>query len=355
MGVDGAGGHFVALALADRHGLAGEHAFINAGAAFGNLPVHREFFTRTNADMITRPNLFHRQILLLAITDYAGGFCSQVQQPTHGFRGLALGAKLQCLPQIDQADNHRRRLKIHVPCHFRQCIRDAGYRHGIDPGSAGPQGDQRIHVGIVVPERFPRAGEKVTTGDGHDAQGDHAKGQPDRLVLAGHHHGAEIHAPDHQAETESQTDSHLHQQGLVLLTILLLLAVVRRVRVFDLAGSIAGAFHRPDQSLRVRMPGCCGSSVSQVHVSAGDAVHRLQGALNRIHAGGTVGAGNGQLNLAVVQIGFLIHRALLLPTVVRQGFIPMFNQPANRVSVRCAVRHILPGGQRGGHTTTQLL
>ncbi len=107
MGVDGAGGHFVALALADRHGLAGEHAFINAGAAFGNLPVHREFFTRTNADMITRPNLFHRQILLLAITDYAGGFCSQVQQPTHGFRGLALGAKLQCLPQIDQADNHR--------------------------------------------------------------------------------------------------------------------------------------------------------------------------------------------------------------------------------------------------------
>ena len=75
VGVQGTGGDLIAFTLAHRHGLTGQHAFINAGGALGNHPVYRQLLARAHPDAIAFLHVFHRNVLLLAIADHPGGLC----------------------------------------------------------------------------------------------------------------------------------------------------------------------------------------------------------------------------------------------------------------------------------------
>ena len=299
VGVQRAGGHLITLRFADRHGLTGKHAFVDAGRAFGNHAIHRQLFARADPDMITLANLFHREILLFTVADYPRGFRPQVQQTTHCLRGFALGPQLQSLTQVDQADNHRRRLKIDMAGHFRQRPRDTCHDNGIEPGGAGTQCNQGVHVGIVVPECLPGASVEMPAGGGHHDQGQHAQAEPGALVGVGHHHGAEPHAPDHQPEPEAQADGHLHQQCLVLLAVFLLFTIIGLVFILDDAGAVAGTLNRFNQSVGTGSAGSRGSVIGQVHVGMADTGNRHQGFFNGVDARRAGRTGYRQMNLLV--------------------------------------------------------
>jgi hypothetical protein len=52
-------------------------------------------------------------------------------------------------------------------------LRKQHHRHGIQPGTAGAQRDQGIHIGIVTTQRLPGPGIEVVTGvDQYGERGD---------------------------------------------------------------------------------------------------------------------------------------------------------------------------------------
>ena len=290
-------GHLVPLGLAHRHRFTGQHALVHPAAALADEAIDRNLLAGTDPDPVALAHLFHRDVLLLTVPDHPGGLRPQIQQPAHRLRSLAFGAQLQCLTQVDQTDDHRRCLEIHMPGHFRQQLRHTGHDDGIQPGGTGADGNQGIHIGVVMPERLPGPGVKVPAGGGHDNDRQHPEPQPGSLVRLGHHHRPEPHAPDHQTQPQGQTHRHLDQQGAVLLAILRLLALIGLVGVLDHTGAIAGALDGLDQCIRVRIPGGRRGVVCQVHVGVGNPGYRHHRLLDGIHTGGAGGTADRQTDL----------------------------------------------------------
>src|SRR5690554_791965 len=106
----------------------------------------------------------------------------------------------------------------------------------------------------MVFERLPGPGIEMPASGNHHPQGENTQIDPGKLIGLGHHHRPEAHAPDHQPKAQPQADGHLHQQHLVLLLVLFLLAIVCRIRVFNHPGAIAGTLHRINQRLRITPP-----------------------------------------------------------------------------------------------------
>ena len=298
-GVEGAGRHLIAFRFAHRHGLTGEHALINASRAFGNHAIDRQFLTGSYPDVVALENLLYRNVLLFTIPNHPRGFRPQVQQPAHRLRCLAFGPKLQGLTQVDQADDHRRGLKVDMASHLRQRAGNTGDDNGIKPGGAGTQGNQGVHVGVMVPECLPSTSVEVSSGSDHYPKSENAQVQPGELIGIRHHHGVETHAVDHQPKTQAQTHGHLYQQCLVLLPVFLLLACVRFVLVLDHAGAITGIFYCLHQRLGIGITRGRGGIVRQVHMGMADTGDRHQGLLNGVYTGRTGSTGHGQMNLPV--------------------------------------------------------
>ena len=181
-----------------------------------------------------------------------------------------------------------------MPRHLRQRLRHTGHHHRIEPGGTGTQGNQRVHIGVMVFERLPGPGIEMPAGGNHHPQGENTQVDPGKLIGLGHHHRPEAHAPDHQPKAQPQADGHLHQQHLVLLLVLFLLAIVCRIRVFNHPGAVTGALHRINQRLRIHTSAGGGSIVRQVHMGMGYPGHRHQGFLDRIHTRRTGRPGHRQ-------------------------------------------------------------
>ncbi len=330
--VQGTGGDAVAGALGHRHRLAGEHGFVQPAAAFFHFAVHGDFLARAHPHAVAGHHLFHRNVLFAAVTQHAGGFGAQVEQAFDGGAGLAPGAHFQGQAQADQADDHGAGFEIDMAGRFRHQPRRQHHHHGVQPGGAGAQRDQRVHVGVVVAQRLPGADEERPSGHRQHRQGDHAHRQPGGLAPGArlHRHAAAEQAPQHQRCAHAQAVAGVAQQLPVVGLLALLPFLVGAARVLDHAGAVAGAFHRADQIPRCRPAAYPGAVVGQVHARLADAGHAAQGGFDAANAGGAGGAGDRKLDVAagpgtVAAFGFGLRLRLRLGrrfhavTALRQG------------------------------------
>ena len=152
----------------------------------------------------------------------------------------------------------------------------------------------------MVPERLPGTGEEMPAGGSHDQQGKSAEPKPEALIGFGHHHGAEPHAPDHQANAQGQTHRHLDQKGTIEGAVLLLPALVGLIFILNDPGAIAGALDSPDQCLWVGMAGRGGGIIGQIHVRPGYPGYRIQRLFDGAHTGSAGGPAYRQGNLIAV-------------------------------------------------------
>ena len=98
--------------LFDRHALTGDGAFVQIGAALGNLAVNRHGLTAAHDNEVANLHLLNRQLHGLTATDDLGGLRTQVHQCRNGFAGLALGTRFKELAERYQRQNHRSCIKL---------------------------------------------------------------------------------------------------------------------------------------------------------------------------------------------------------------------------------------------------
>jgi len=298
--VEGAGADRVSRCLVYRHGLAGEHGFIDAAFAFLDGTVHGNFFTGANAQGVAVLHLLHRDVLfhfflIRAIADHAGGFGAQVQQPFYCGAGLAASANLQCLAEIDQADDHGAGFEIHMPGGFWQGTRQQDHHHGVQPGGTSAQCNQGVHVGVMITEGFPGADKKMPAGGSEYGEGGNADAQPYPLAdfPGANHHVATEQAPGHQRHAQAEPQPHVPQQLAVVCPLFGFLLIV--VIVTGFTGAISSVFHRLNQGVGAGGAGDLSGAVGKVHVRAVDAGCATQRAFNGAHAGRAGGAADVQL------------------------------------------------------------
>ena len=95
------------------NGLACDHRFIYAAAAFQHQSVDRNFLAGPDAEAVSHRYVFERYIFLAPVrANFAGGFRGQPQQRLESAAGLAAGAQLQDLAQQDQSHDHRGGLEV---------------------------------------------------------------------------------------------------------------------------------------------------------------------------------------------------------------------------------------------------
>ena len=83
----------------ERRGFAGEHGFIDGGAAFDDGCVDREALAGKNEDVVAGLNLFKRHHSLHAIDDAAGGDGAEAGERVEGGQGASFGAGFKAFAQ----------------------------------------------------------------------------------------------------------------------------------------------------------------------------------------------------------------------------------------------------------------
>ena len=165
--IDGSGRNPVSRKLFHRDTFSGQSALVNGTTAGDHRAVHRDAAAGADDHRIPYPDIFHRDFLIHALPAYGGGFGTQVHQLPDGIACLALGPGLQELAQSDQRQDHRGRLKIQIiPVKlYRSPITVAhgiGHPeqgcHAVDQGRQRANGNQRVHVGSLVPQSLQTTG-----------------------------------------------------------------------------------------------------------------------------------------------------------------------------------------------------
>jgi hypothetical protein len=95
-----------------RSGLAGEHGFVDRGAAFKNHRVHRKALAGQDQNAVAGLNLFERNDGLNAIENAARRDGTQTGQRVERGQGAALGAAFQALAQKQKSDDQQNRVKV---------------------------------------------------------------------------------------------------------------------------------------------------------------------------------------------------------------------------------------------------
>ena len=168
--VDRAAEDGVARPLLDRQALAGEHRLVEGAGALEDLAVDRHPFARAHEHEVAHDDLSPR-----------AGRCSRPSRSTRAVFGCrsarARSAAEVCRLARDferVADQHERddeehRLVVDVggDAARREHVRRDRRQHRVGEGGAGAHGDERVHVGGVVPEGLPGAHVEVAAGPGH--------------------------------------------------------------------------------------------------------------------------------------------------------------------------------------------
>ena len=190
--VDGSGEHRVPGAFGCRHGLSGEHAFIDIGTALGDGSVHGDPLAGTCQQQVAGPDFGDRDLVLPSVRRDADHRCGlKSHQLADGFRGVVAGAGFEQAPQQDEGDDDARRLEIDVGMNapgFPESGKEH-VRHAEKIGHSGASGHQRVHVGRAAAELPPGIDEKITP------QYEYHRGrqQPHEFVGIGHPHPEHPH------------------------------------------------------------------------------------------------------------------------------------------------------------------
>src|SRR5581483_10157514 len=93
--------------------------------------------------------------------------------------GAALSLDFQGESEHHQGNDHGRYVvELLGQLHPREDLWRHNGHTGIEPGGGGADGDQRIHVGLSMPQAGPHAAEELAARPEHDRQGHDAKGTP---------------------------------------------------------------------------------------------------------------------------------------------------------------------------------
>ena len=164
---DRCSGHLIAHTLLHRHALAGQGTLVYGRTSADHRTVHRNAAAGTDNHDVPHLYIFHRHFNSGITPPDAGGFRAQVHQSTDGITGLALCPGFQVFSKSNQGQNHSRRFKIEIVAVFRDNLHfsmSQRPRHTKQSGNAINQcckaanGNQGIHVGAAMPERFETAG-----------------------------------------------------------------------------------------------------------------------------------------------------------------------------------------------------
>ena len=176
--IDRSGADLIMHGLVHRNGFTRQRGFVDGRAPFHDHAVHRNRLARLHDENIARLYLIDAGLDLPAVPLDDSRLRRHLHQILQRIRRAPLGKRFQRLADRDESGDHRRRFKIELiviqrhqirvrrpvgchPCHSEQDIQRPS------EGDAGPQGDQRVHVGSEMEER-PESGDKEIAVDEYD-------------------------------------------------------------------------------------------------------------------------------------------------------------------------------------------
>jgi hypothetical protein len=168
--------HPVALASSDRHGLAGEHGFVDAGTALHHGSIDRHLLAGPHAQAITDVHVVQGDVFLRpVVAEATRRLRRQPQQRLDGGGGLRACAKFEQLPEQRQRDDDGSGLEIHAdPAMLAEGVREQarGDRRddAVAVGRRHADPDQRPHVGAAVADRLQAAHEERPARPQHDGR-----------------------------------------------------------------------------------------------------------------------------------------------------------------------------------------
>ena len=97
-----------------RRGFAGEHGFIDSGAAFNDGGVHREALAGKNQNVVAGLDLFKRHDGLHAVDNAARGYGAQAGERVERGQGAAFGAGFKALAQQQKSEDEQDRVEVDI-------------------------------------------------------------------------------------------------------------------------------------------------------------------------------------------------------------------------------------------------
>jgi len=152
LAVGGRREHLVARRFADRHALAGQHRFVDAGGAVDHLAIDRHALAGAHHEDIARHQGIDGDLDPLTVALDARRLRLQLDQRFDRFGSPCLGARLEQLAEQHHGDDGRAALEINVLIESEQ--RD---HRRESPGHAGAERNQHIHVGAPTAQGLPGA------------------------------------------------------------------------------------------------------------------------------------------------------------------------------------------------------
>ncbi len=150
-------------ALEHRHGLAGEHRFVDRRRAAHDHAVDRHLLAGAHDDQVAGDDVRHGHVDLGAAALHAGRLRLQADERLDGGAGLALGARLEQAPEQDQRDDQGGRVEVHR--HAQALVleesREEHAEDAVEVGRRRAHGDQRVHGRGAVAQRRPRGGVEL--------------------------------------------------------------------------------------------------------------------------------------------------------------------------------------------------
>ena len=158
--IDGGADDAIAGLLLDRQRFAGQHRLVHGAGAAADDAVHGESLAGADEYDVASADVGDGNLFLAAITPDAGRGWLQGRQVAQRARRLPLGPRFHRVAQQHQRDDQDDRFVVDVGSRtllLQRRRRDRG-RERVQERRAGPDRDQRVHVGIAMPECGPGPG-----------------------------------------------------------------------------------------------------------------------------------------------------------------------------------------------------
>ena len=205
----GAGGHL------DRHGLAGQHAGVDRGAALDDDAVDGHPLPRPDAQQVTDRHRLERHVLFAPVGHAPGGLGPETQEPPDRPGRAGLGAMLEPPTEQDEPDDDRRRVEVglRVQPGLVDDVGEERHEDAVQPGRARADRHERVHVGGAMPGGPPRCAVEAAPRPDLDDRGRH-----EREPVDGLHRDAGLRHEhrDHDREGDRDGDDRLAKQRALL-------------------------------------------------------------------------------------------------------------------------------------------
>ncbi len=298
-GVDGRTGDGVAVADLDRHGLAGEHRFVDRGHAGDDHAVGGDLLAGPDDELVADSQVLDSDQRLHAAPQDGDLLGAEFQQGPQGGAGAALGALLEVAAEQDERDHAGGDFEVDVPEPVGagdgelERVHDAAVaggaeeqRHqGPDQGRSRAHGDERVHGRGPVTEVHPGSLVERPARPHHHRGGQHERRETPIVELQGGDHRHR----DHRHRQHGRADQPLAQGaqlGVLGGFALLVRAFAGALRGLRERGGVAGLLDLGDQGIGVKVGAGNAGLLGRVVDAGVDAVELVQLLLDPVRARG---------------------------------------------------------------------